>query len=133
MQRNYSLLYGLVGLVIGGLLTYGLIKPGVRTEEMQVETKERLVTSQKHGIEMGSSMDEMTASLRGRSSDEFDKAFLVAMIVHHQGAIEMAQAALQDGKHEELKELAGNIISAQNKEIEQMQQWQKQWGYTQGE
>jgi len=39
----------------------------------------------------------------------------------------MAQAALRDAEHEEIKQLARNIIETQTAEIEQMQEWYRQW------
>ena len=40
------------------------------------------------------------------------------MIAHHEGAIEMAEAVLADGKNAETLALAQAIISAQELEIE---------------
>jgi uncharacterized protein (DUF305 family) len=57
----------------------------------------------------------------------FDKAFIDAMIPHHQSAIYMARVALEKSKNTKIKELAQNIISAQQREIEQMTQWRQQW------
>jgi uncharacterized protein (DUF305 family) len=57
----------------------------------------------------------------------FDKAFIDAMIPHHQSAIEMAQVALENSDNPKIKELAQNIIGAQQREIEQMKQWGKEW------
>jgi uncharacterized protein (DUF305 family) len=57
----------------------------------------------------------------------FDEAFIDAMIPHHQSAIEMAQVALKNSDNPKIKELAQNIISAQQREIEQMTQWRQQW------
>jgi uncharacterized protein (DUF305 family) len=59
--------------------------------------------------------------------DPFDKAFIDAMIPHHQSAIEMAQVSLEESENPKIKELAGNIISAQQEEIEQMTRWRQQW------
>ena len=59
--------------------------------------------------------------------DEFDKAFIETMIIHHQGAIDMAREAQQKAKHAEIKQLSGEIISAQSKEIDMMQDWNKEW------
>jgi len=56
-----------------------------------------------------------------------DKAFIDAMVPHHQGAIEMAEVAYQKSKNPRIKELAGNIVSDQQAEIEQMKQWREQW------
>ncbi|HEY6713570.1 MAG TPA: DUF305 domain-containing protein [Rubrobacter sp.] len=57
----------------------------------------------------------------------FDEAFIDAMIPHHQSAIERAQRALENSDNSKIKELAQNIISAQQREIEQMTQWRQQW------
>lgn len=51
------------------------------------------------------------------------------MIVHHQGAVEMANEAKVNASHDEMKKLSDDIISAQTKEIEMMQGWQTQWKY----
>lgn len=79
------------------------------------------------GSMMGNAMGDMMTGLQGKTGDDFDKAFLAEMIVHHQGAVTMAEAALQDAKHQELKQMAESIISAQTTEINQMKQWQKSW------
>lgn len=74
---------------------------------------------------MGMGMGEMTIS--SDESKPFDQRFLEAMISHHQGAIEMAQMAKQMAEHAEIKALADAIITAQEAEIEQMQNWLKAW------
>jgi uncharacterized protein (DUF305 family) len=72
---------------------------------------------------MGMMMDPQRLSKR----EPFDEAFIDAMIPHHRSAIEMAQVASKKSKIPEIKELAGNIVSAQKLEIEQMKQWRKEW------
>ncbi len=57
----------------------------------------------------------------------FDQRFIEAMISHHQGAIGMAEMALEQSEHEEIRTLAEAIIAAQNAEIEQMQGWLAEW------
>ncbi len=57
----------------------------------------------------------------------FDRAFLEAMIAHHQSAVAMAQVALQQAQHQELRDLASSIVETQNGEITQMQTWLAQW------
>lgn len=74
-------------------------------------------------------MGGMVNELKGKTGDDFDKAFIEQMISHHQGAIDMAKLAQQYAKHDEMKNLADDIISAQAKEINQMHQWQSSWGY----
>lgn len=76
---------------------------------------------------MQQSNDSMTSELDGKQGDEFDKAFIEQMIMHHQGAVQMAEAALLNAKREEIKQLSREIISAQNTEIKMMQEWQVNW------
>jgi uncharacterized protein (DUF305 family) len=78
-------------------------------------------------MNMQASMDGMMASLDGKTGDAFDQAFLTEMTMHHQGAVQMAQLALQNAKHQEIKDMAQNIITAQNAEIKQMQDWKAAW------
>ena len=58
---------------------------------------------------------------------EVDKPFIEMMIPHHQGAVEMAQMAVNQAKNPEVKKLAESIIKDQNREVQQMQTWYKQW------
>lgn len=52
----------------------------------------------------------------------FDNAFIKMMIPHHEGAIEMARVELDKGTDPELKQLAQDIIDAQQREIEEMRE-----------
>ena len=54
---------------------------------------------------------------------EADHDFMVMMIPHHQMAIAMAKVELRYGKNPNVMALAGSIISAQQKEIDEMQRW----------
>ncbi len=62
-----------------------------------------------------------------QTATPFDKAFLQDMIPHHQSAIDAAKLEQEKGQHPELKQLAGTIITDQQKEIDQMQTWLKTW------
>jgi uncharacterized protein (DUF305 family) len=57
----------------------------------------------------------------------FDAAFLDSMVVHHEGAVAMANDLLQNSERPELVELAEAIIATQATEIEQMQEWRAAW------
>ena len=78
---------------------------------------------------MMNDMAGMTEKLKGLSGDAFDKVFLASMIEHHQSAINMAYPGQTNAQHEEVKTLTKAIVDAQSKEIAQMKQWQKDWGY----
>ena len=58
---------------------------------------------------------------------DFDKAFIEAMIPHHQLAIMMANMLESGTNRPEMLQLAKNIISSQSKEIREMQTWYVQW------
>lgn len=78
-------------------------------------------------MDMDDMMADMNASLQGKTGDAFDKAFISEMIVHHEGAVSMAELALKNAKHQEITNLAKAIIAAQNKEITDMKSWQQLW------
>lgn len=73
------------------------------------------------GTAMGGMSMSDTDALKPLSGAAFDKAFLTAMIGHHQGALPMAQADLDKGENPQAKELATSIIAAQTAEIAEMQ------------
>ena len=79
------------------------------------------------GMGHGTSMNHNMAMDLGPADADYELRFIDAMTPHHQGAVEMAKEALQKSKRPEIKQLADNIIKAQNKEIEQMKQWRKGW------
>jgi uncharacterized protein (DUF305 family) len=58
----------------------------------------------------------------------FDQAFIDAMVPHHREAIEMAKAAQARGLTQpDLEKIANDIISSQQREIDQMLGWREQW------
>ena len=65
-------------------------------------------------------MSRMMAAMTIRPSGDVDRDFVAAMIPHHQGAIEMAQAELRHGRNEQLRRIAQEIIVDQTQEIAAM-------------
>jgi len=63
----------------------------------------------------------------GPADASYDLRFIDGMILHHQGALDMAKEAQEKSQRPEMKKLADEIIQAQNKEIAQMQQWRAAW------
>jgi uncharacterized protein (DUF305 family) len=76
------------------------------------------------GTEMGG-MDHGTRTMD--RSQPFDAQFIDSMIPHHQGALAMAEQALEQAEHAELKQMAEAVIAAQTQEIEQMAAWRQAW------
>lgn len=71
--------------------------------------------------------DASTAAVDGEHNDQ-DVMFAQMMLVHHQGAIEMADMATTKASSQEVKDLAATIKAAQEPEIEQMTSWLGAWG-----
>ena len=73
--------------------------------------------------EMGGMMsDEDMESLAATSGAEFDRMFLEMMIVHHDGAVEMATAQAAEGRNPDAIAMAEQIRDTQNAEIAEMRQ-----------
>ena len=56
---------------------------------------------------------------------DIDNDYATLMILHHQAAIQDASAYLHHGDNNQLKTIANNIITAQNKEIIELSNWLK--------
>ncbi len=70
------------------------------------------------------SMDGMLSDaelerLTNASGEEFDQLFILGMIAHHEGAIEMAQLVV-DSKNPEARELGTTVIKIQTLEIAEL-------------
>ena len=63
----------------------------------------------------------------GPADETYDLRFIDGMIVHHEGAVEMAREALLKSQRPEILELAEAIIAAQADEIELMNRWKNEW------
>ncbi len=77
--------------------------------------------------DMHSMMMDMTARMEGKTGDELDKIFLEDMIVHHQGAVDMAVLLQKGTQRPELQKMATDIVDVQTKEIDMMKGWLNEW------
>jgi uncharacterized protein (DUF305 family) len=71
-----------------------------------------------HGM-MGMLDESEMTELANATGVEFDRLFLQGMIVHHEGAIDMAEMVV-DSDNEEAAALGKAIIETQEREIEEM-------------
>ncbi len=135
-MNKENVLYGVIGLLLGVVIALATshISFSRHYKGMMSDSDNRMMQGKMHSmmgedsdIGMDSAMQNMMQGLENKSADDFDKAFLSEMTTHHQGAIDMANAALKNAKHQEIKTMANNIISAQTKEINQIKEWQKTW------
>jgi len=121
--------------LIGGVLTACSTSPSNQSNSSS--TTNATEASAKKDTPPGSSMGNMNQGSGmmnhsmsmdlGPADADYDLRFIDAMMQHHQGAVKMAQDAQQKSKRPEIKKLAGDIITAQEKEINQMKQWRTAW------
>jgi uncharacterized protein (DUF305 family) len=113
-METKSLLFGIIGFLLGGLV----VSIAATTFDQPAPAKDEM------------SMSQMTEELKTKSRDGYDAAFIENMIMHHQAAVDMAKLSADRAEHDEIKQLSKNIVSAQEKEIGQMKEWQHAWGYS---
>ena len=109
-----------VALAAGGLI--GFLAGSLHGQKIQPSSGMGEIQSS-----MSNELVGITSSLEGRSGNDFDKAFLQGMIVHHEGALNMAEAGVRNGSHPEIQALAREIIQNEKPEKDQMEEWLKQW------
>ena len=112
MQRD-PLVYGIIGFLIGGIAVWFLVSNAFNNNNIGMMRMMGFSASTQQGIMQNSS--------------SIDSHFIEQMIPHHEDAITMAQLAAQKAKRSEVRTLAQNIIDSQNKEIDQMKIWYKDW------
>jgi uncharacterized protein (DUF305 family) len=62
----------------------------------------------------------MASGMMMKNGEYSDERFIDAMVPHHEGAVDMAEVALKNAEHEEIKRLAEDIVSAQEAEIKEL-------------
>ena len=92
----------------------------------------------------GDAMDMISMDMKGMMKSHQDKVaamkmtgnvdvdFAMMMRHHHQGAIDMAQSELREGKNPQMRKLAQDIIAAQKKEIAQLDKFLSKNGQPSG-
>jgi DUF305 family protein family protein len=70
--------------------------------------------------ENDTAMNKMMSAMVIRPTGDVDRDFVAMMTPHHQGAIEMAEAVLRNGRNEQIRRLAQEVIVTQQQEIAAM-------------
>ena len=73
-----------------------------------------------HGQTGAGGTAAMSREMVMENGEYSDRAFIDSMVPHHQGAVDMAEVALENAQHGELRSLAEDIVSAQEAEIEDL-------------
>ena len=79
------------------------------------------------GQGMMSGSSAMGSGATMMNATDTDKAFLEEMTPHHQAAIQMATMMKAKTNRPEMKKMADDIISAQTREMQMMQDWYESW------
>ncbi len=112
----------LVALTLIGLTTL--------TVACSPATSNQTPVSNTNVTEAGNKHDMMQHNMSmdiGPADADYDLRFIDSMVMHHQGAVNMAEEALTKSQRPEMRTLAQDIIAAQKQEIEQMKQWRTTW------
>ncbi len=109
MNNNLNNKIGLgIGGIVIGVIVGVLISPMIRGNSATLNNNQNLTS-------------------RTESVSSLDQHFIEQMMPHHEGAIAMANLALEKAMRPEIKELAKTIVRAQESETQQMKSWYKDW------
>jgi uncharacterized protein (DUF305 family) len=126
---GFSLLALLIALLPltscgGGSATGGGMQSMDHGGENEAKKPKGEAKSEARGEEGMRGMDHgsggMASGMVTEDGEYSDERFIDAMVPHHQGAIDMAEVALGNDEHREVKELAEDIVSAQEAGIERL-------------
>ena len=108
-NQNNKIMYGMGGVVLGLLLAL-VFSPIMRWSGSMMSWGNNSVPIQR------------TAGVSA-----MDQHFIEQMIPHHDGAIAMANLALEKATRPEIKTLAQTILKAQTAENQEMRAWYRDW------
>src|SRR5918997_494530 len=122
MQKKYTNLL-LNALMLVAILALVSCANSSGEEQGSSGSEDDMHEGMTHGSESAHGASTEMLMENGEYSDE---RFIDAMVPHHQGAIDMAEVALENAEHLELLQLAENVISTQQAEIEQLRSIKEQ-------
>ena len=116
-----------VGLAAAAALTLAACGTGTTSSTAGTTTTSPTSAASSAAASLATS-GAMSAGMMDSAHNDADVMFAQQMIVHHQGAIEMADLAPTRAGSQQVKDLAATIKAAQTPEIEQMTGWLQAWG-----
>ena len=128
MLKRYTTSLGLLALLFTLALALASCA-GAGSSSVQQDSSEQDGGEESAGDMQGMDHSNMNMGSEGmmnasemlmENGEYSDERFIDAMVPHHQGAISMAQVALENAEHLELLQLAENVISTQQAEIEEL-------------
>ncbi len=116
----------ILGIALGALFPLGgvLSACGDQPPDTAGGDQDAMVEHHDAMMHPGAMMHDMDL---GPADATYDLRFIDAMIMHHEGAIVMAEEALDKSERAEIRQLATEIIAEQETEIAQMQEWRQAW------
>lgn len=63
------------------------------------------------------------------SGEAYDKAFTANLVIHYGNVLNMAEIAAARAEHQQLKDMAEEIVSTYGLLMYNLNNWQKEWGY----
>lgn len=135
-MNKENVMFGIIGLLLGVVIagfTAGQAVNNNNTGMMRMMGMDTSNTQEVATSHSTMTMADMSKQLEGLNGDDYDKAFIEMMIDHHEGAVKMAKLSNTRAKHDEVKQLSKDVITAQEKEIAEMKRWQQDWGYSSNE
>ncbi len=108
-------------LILSSLMFYGcsMVNPAVNSSDKNNKGTFTSLYNQ-FAEPMNNSMNMMKNMM---ISDSPDYSFASMMVMHHQGAVNIAKAEQKNGKDAEMKKLADDIITKQESEIKVLNAW----------
>lgn len=135
-NKNLTIVVGLLVFIVGLILGYffgsstilnyrGFFPSNFMGQEMIEYMHGNGFISNTNQMEY--TMTGMMSQLEGLEGEKYEEMFLREMIVHHVGAVQMAEELLKQTKRPELQTFANDIIEVQSQEIKMMETWLELW------
>lgn len=129
MKQKKRLIIGLGSLTAVALIATAVVAIGTQDNK---ESDDSIAGINQGSTQRNEQIAEESATYKkyvALKGEDYDEAFVSNMIVHHEGAVSMAEMAGPKTSRPEIQDLAFSIITSQSTEIASLRVWQEQWGY----